>query len=180
MNLQELNDIAQKNDLNIMIKPFFNNAYYLPKGGAGEDDPEHMQELVKDRGAIIIGDSNIDKTMVMHEVGHSKTYSPLAPQIDNIWNKLFLPVTGSILAAGAGHLFPQYKNVFTGINLGAQALSAVPTLISEYQASEKAKELDPTVDKAKLDKMYNSYLIGMGLSRLGIPLAIHGLDRSIL
>jgi len=181
---QDVSPLSIKYGIPIIVRPGFNNAFFVRPSNTPVKMPENTTPMVRDivklknepTGGIVVGESLLNPTTIAHEVGHSKDTNPIsrmAPTVNSIWDTYKVPLLGTIGASIAGMVFPQYRRPLALANLGVQALSMAPTLYSEYKASEIAKELDPSVDKEQLNTMYKSYLSNLTAKRLAIPLAIH-------
>ena len=189
MNPQEVAKWGKQYGFPIIIRPNLDNAFYVPHGN--EKITHKIQDPVvrgiyklrsAPSGGIVVGKNVLNPTILAHEIGHGLDKSLLgnsAGSISSTWNKYNIPLWSTIAPSVAGRIFPEYQNTAHLVNIGLQALSTVPTLYSEYTASEKAKEIYPEADTKMLDTMMNSYVVGLAKKRLAPALIGYGINSAV-
>lgn len=196
IDFKDLPKYQQKFGLPIRVIPGFQNAMYIKKSPESlninldtlPDTPaanavKAIDDLRKTQtGGIVIGEPLLNPTILAHEKGHSQDttlLSSLAPKTETFWRKYNMPLVGTLGAILAGIIKPEYAPHAAAINLGAQALSTIPVLYSEYKASQIAKKIYPEAEQKILDDMYDSYLKEVLGRRLLIPGVAHGAHLGI-
>ena len=175
--IKELPKYSKQFGLPIRVTPGFTNALYIRGGSVPSDLKQNLRKLPstpgtealkavadmskRKKGGIVIGEKLLDPTILAHEKGHEQDVSflsSLAPTVEKAWTKYHLPLVGTLGAMLVGELSPKLKVPAMVANLGAQVLSTVPVLYSEYKASEIAKQVYPEADANLLRSMFGSYL----------------------
>ncbi len=184
IGLNHIIELAQKQDTPIIMRPNYRNAFFVrPLDNVSEkidgkySDVKLLQKTPK--GGIIVGSEMMNPTVIAHELGHKmdeSTVSKVAPSIDNVWSKYHLPLVGTLGAIAIGEIFPKYRGIANLANVGIQAGSMIPTLLSEYRASANANKIYPYTNKKQLNQMWNSHALGMVVNRLAIPLGVAGIQ----
>lgn len=174
----------------IIINPNFNNAIYVRpnKGKLSKGSDSKKKDIERlantDSGGIFLGASMYTPEYIAHEVGHSldKSWlSSLAPKINSMWDKYHIPTLTTLAALGIGHYKPEYRTAAHMTNLGLNTLSSIPTLYSEYKATQLAKDVElpemaESIDKSKLDDILRAQAIHTIANRIFAPAMIQQLD----
>lgn len=174
----------------IIVNPNFNNAIYVhPNKGklSKSKDPKRrdIERLANtDSGGIFLGASMYTPEYITHEIGHSQDkswLSSIAPKINYAWDKYHIPLLTTLAALGIGHYKPEYRTAAHFTNLGLNSLSSIPTIYSEYQATQLAKNVDmpeiaESIDKSKLDDILRAQTIHTIASRVFAPAMVQQLD----
>ena len=179
--------IARYLNVPITIHDKFNNAMYIKhnpnfnpnvKSGPSNDSvAEHIYRLASSpKGGIIAGTNLVNDTIMAHEIGHSQDdsfLSSIAPKTERLWGTYHIPLLTTLAAVAGSYAFPEYKNYIHGANIGINALSALPTLYSEYTANQKALEhankLRLNVDSGKLNNLFTGYIKDQAEKKLFTP-----------
>lgn len=197
MAQKKLKDPQKETSFPVKVIEGFPNAFYV-KGGAPlstrQRERIHRQaasarrrgnqplsdallateEMVqKPNGGIILGEPFNNMSILKHEEGHAKDkswLSSIAPKVEKAWGEYNLNLLGTLTALGVSAYSPKHSDLAMGTNLAIQGLSTIPTLYSEWKASDYAKK-HPGVSSNLLDETYNSYLISKIGNRLFLPSA---------
>lgn len=186
MNLNRLNRITGLYDVPIIVRPNFNNAFYVAPGSVPERESDNplvneaigLSKLPK--GGVVIGEKVLNYSTIAHEMGHANDtnfLNKLAPKINYYIDKYKLPMLSTLGAAGIGYLYPDYARTAHLVNVGLNALSMLPGLHNEYTANVLGKQIEPRANQSKLTNMLLSHAKQLSLNRLAVPMLGLGINE---
>jgi hypothetical protein len=187
-NLEDIENLGRKYDIPVLILPEFKNGLYVAPSPnrykIGKNEILNYINRLRNnpKGGILIGESTESPTIVAHEIGHSKNkgiLNKIRGWSEKNLNNYYIPILGTLGAILAGELLPEYRRGIAAGNIGAQALTALPTLLDEYKASEKAKEIYDKSDRSLLRQLLWSYTKNDLLKKKLLPSMIGALGHEV-
>jgi 2'-5' RNA ligase len=169
------------------------NAYYIPPGTIKEDDAGKIKDFAMDKikssdederekgkvllstlefsskpgGGIIVGERFTNPHVVAHELGHAKI-----EQEGGLYRFMqkYAPVVQNVgLLTAAGSIVPSLfeadtvSKIMAGAGLGAFALGSVGEMLTEYKASNIAKDMLNNIDYNKKAKKAGENVLNLAL-----------------